>query len=268
MPRHHADFQGFQDGPRPFSNRGHGPLPVHPVALEEEIEIQHRENQMIIADNRHLLDENVILQRDLVAAKDEIHRLGQLIMKLRADQEAQTRDLFERGLKLEADLRATEPLRGEVIRLRAEAQKLNVLRQDLTVQIQGLTQDITRLRSENKQLSTLKVDVDGIRKQLAQTRRALEYEKKINEEQVKQKQTMEKNLMSMAREVEKLRAEQLSIDRRAHGLGSGGGGPYGMYNGNPGMIRYPGGGGGGGGAYGDGHVGTWSPYDNRGPPRS
>lgn len=258
LPRHHTNFQGFRDGPRPISNRGPGPLPVHPLDLEEEIEIQHGENQRIIAENHHLLDENMILQRDVVAAKDEIHRLGQFIMKIRADQEAQTRDLFERRLKLEADLRATEPLREEVIHLRAEAQKLNALRQNLTIQIQGLTQDIKHLRSENKQLTTLKGEADGIRNQLVETRRALQYDKKVNEEQVEQKQAMEESLMSMAREVEKLRAEQLNMDRTAHG--PGGGSSYGMYNRNPDM-RYQ------GGAFGDGYVGSHGAYDQRGPPR-
>lgn len=54
----------------------------------------------------------------------------------------------------------------------------------------------------------------------ALSRRALEYEKKSNEEQVEQKDAMEKNVMSMAREVERLRAEKLSMDRRGHGLGN------------------------------------------------
>lgn len=50
-------------------------------------------------------------------------------------------------------------------------------------------------------------------------RRAYEYEKKANEEQVEQKKAMEKNLISMAREIEKLRAEQLNAERRTWGLG-------------------------------------------------
>lgn len=50
-------------------------------------------------------------------------------------------------------------------------------------------------------------------------RRAYEYEKKANEEQVEQKQAMEKNLISMAREIEMLRAEQLNVERRTRGLG-------------------------------------------------
>lgn len=50
-------------------------------------------------------------------------------------------------------------------------------------------------------------------------RRAYEYERKASEEQVEQKQAMENNLVSMAREIEKLRAEQLNADRRARERG-------------------------------------------------
>ena len=128
-------------------------------------------------------------------------------------------------------------------------------------------------------------------------RRAFEYEKKANEEQVEQKQAMEKNLVSMAREIEKLRTEQLSVDRRAYGLGMFalssplnflevfiiqrflrldfhkiwsteawmtfgiGAGGYGKLNGSP-EMRYA------GSAYGDIYGGgAWASYDKRGPPR-
>lgn len=169
-PRHSADFHGFRDGPRSMINRGPGPLPVYPIALEEELEMQHRENQRIATENRHLIDENVNLERDLVAAKDEIQRLDEVISKHRADNDVKFRNLIERGLKMEADLRAAEPAREEVMRLRAEAQKLNVMRQDLTGQIQSLSQDVARLRSENKQLNAMRSDVDGIRKELSEAR--------------------------------------------------------------------------------------------------
>ncbi|KAJ9708177.1 hypothetical protein PVL29_000304 [Vitis rotundifolia] len=256
-PPNPDSFRGFRDGPPPVLNRGPGPLPLHPVALEEELELQHRELQRIVAENRHVIDDNTMLQSELAAAKDDIHRLGQIIPKLRADREVQARELIDRGLKLEADLRAVEPLRTEVIQLRAEAQKLNASRQDLSAQVQGLTQEVGRLQAENQQLIAMRADIDRMRKELAEARRAFEYEKKANEEQLEQKQAMEKNLISMAREIEKLRADQLNTDRRARGLGGGGG--YGLLNGSP-EMRYP------GGAFGDGY-GVWGPYDKRGPPR-
>ncbi|XP_022881973.1 protein FLX-like 3 [Olea europaea var. sylvestris] len=257
MPRHPDNFRSVRDGPRPFLDRGRGPVP-HPVALEEELELQHRDIQRLLAENRNVVEDNVMLQRELTAAKDEIHRMGQVIPKLRADREIQTRELVDRGLKLEAELRSAEPLRGEVVQLRGEAQKLSTLRQELSSQVQTLTKDINRMQAENLEIAAMKTDIDKMGIELIDARRMYEYEKKGNEELVEQNQSMEKNLLSMAREIEKLRTEQASIERRARGgLGVGG---YGMMNGSP-ETRYP-------GPYGDVYgAGPWGSYDKRGPPR-
>lgn len=50
-------------------------------------------------------------------------------------------------------------------------------------------------------------------------RRIFEAEKKENEELVEQNLSMEKNILSMAREIEKLRAGQIGADRRVRAPG-------------------------------------------------
>lgn len=57
-------------------------------------------------------------------------------------------------------------------------------------------------------------------KSLVFFRSAFEYEKKGNLDLMEQRQIMEKNLVSMAREIEKLRADLSSIDGRPWGAGS------------------------------------------------
>ncbi|KAL8167118.1 hypothetical protein V2J09_008617 [Rumex salicifolius] len=270
MPRRLDDFQRIHDnrpdkiqrlhdGPRSAINplnRGPRPVPIHPAAMEEEIENRHREIQRILADNRHLIDENVILQRDVVAAKAEIQHLSQVIPKMRADNDARVRELIDRGLKLEAEIHAAEPVRAQVVQLRAEVRKLDASRSDLKAEMEVLTRDYKRMRSENEQLKTLRGDIDGIRKELLEARRNLELEKKANEELALQNQTLEKNLVSMARELEKLRAGQLIADRRAYGLGGSG---YGMLNSVP-DVRYQSSG------FSDGSGGSWGSYDRYGAP--
>ncbi|KAI3453027.1 hypothetical protein Pfo_009690 [Paulownia fortunei] len=251
MPRHPDNFRGVHEDPRPILHRAPIHLPPHPVSLEEELELQQRDIQRLLAENRHVIDDNVMLQRDLTAVKDEIHRLNQVIPKLHADREAHRRELLERGLKLEAELRSAEPLRADVVQLRAEAQKLSSQRQELSSQVQTLTKDISRLQTENKQVAGMKTDIDKMRKELVDARRVYEYEKKGNEELVEQNRAMEKNLIAMAREIEKLRAEQANADRRARGVGG-----YGLLNGSP-ETRYP-------GPYGDVYgAGSWGSYDKR-----
>ena len=78
--------------------------------------------------------------------------------------------MIEKGLKLEADLRANESLMAEDVQLRAEIQKLNSLRQEMSSQGKGLTKDINRLQAENQQLVSLRTDIDGVRKELLEAR--------------------------------------------------------------------------------------------------
>ena len=114
----------------------------------------------------------------MTAVKDEIHRFDQIIPKLRANREVHAKELIGRGLKLEADLRAAEPLRIEVIQLRANAHKLNTSHQDLSIQVQGLTQDVARLQAENQQLFATRANIDRMRKEPIEARRALNMRRK------------------------------------------------------------------------------------------
>ncbi|KAI3737349.1 hypothetical protein L2E82_27347 [Cichorium intybus] len=79
----------------------------------------------------------------------------------------------------------------------------------LSGQLQSLTKDASRLKAENEQVVAIKSDIDGMRKDLVDMRIDYEMVKKANEEHMIQKESMEKNLISMAREIEKLRGEQM-----------------------------------------------------------
>ncbi|KAJ4978465.1 hypothetical protein NE237_009245 [Protea cynaroides] len=205
------------------------PRPPHPALLEEELEMQHLEIRRLLADNRRLAEDRLALQQEFGVAKEELHRYNMAVADIRAEKEAHSRELMERGLKLEADLRATEPLRNEAIQLRLEVKKLNVQRQDLAGQVQTLKQDLARLQADNQQIPHVRAEIDGLHQELMHARSAFEYEKKANVELVEQRQALEKNLVSMAREVEKLRADLASVDVRPWGAG----GSYGIKLGSP-----------------------------------
>ncbi|KAF7843472.1 protein FLX-like 3 [Senna tora] len=208
----------------------------HPILLEEELEMQRAEIQRLVADNRRLVEDRMAMQQDLAAAKEELHRMNRAISDLRADQDLKSRELIEKGLKLESDLRATEPLKKEAVQLRAEVQKLNNLRQDLTGKVQTLTQDITRLQADNQQIPLLRAEIDGLHQELMRARAVADYEKKANIELLEQRQGMENNMVSMSREVEKLRAELTIADGRHWSAG----GPYGTkYGGSNGGLPAP-----------------------------
>lgn len=152
--------------------RGH-PLPralPHPALLEEELEMQHAEIQRLLSDNRRLVEDRIALQRELGAAKEELHRMNIVIADIRAEEELRSRELFEKGRKLEADLRATEPLKNEAIQLRGEVKKLNNLRQELSAQVQTLTQELTRLQADNQQIPHIRAEIEGLHQELMHAR--------------------------------------------------------------------------------------------------
>lgn len=200
------------------------PMPPHPALLEEELELQHLEIRRLFGENRRLVDDRIAMQRDLGAAKEELHRMNLIINDIREEQDLHSRELIERGLKLEDELRAAEPLKKEAVHLRSEVKKLNSINQDLSVQVKTLTKELGKLQSDNQQIPLLRAEVDGLHQELMRARNTFDYEKKANMELMEQRQAMEKNLVSMAREVEKLRAEHASADARSWASG----GNYGM----------------------------------------
>jgi len=91
--------------------------------------------------------------------------------------------------------------------------------------VNQLTQDLQKARNEAHQVPTIKVEMESLRDEIQRARAAFEYEKKANAELLEQRGVMEKNLVSMAREMEKLRAELTNADMKAR-VGSYGGGSY------------------------------------------
>lgn len=197
----------------------------HPAQLEEEIEIRNADIRRLLADNNVLAEDRHVLQRELGLARDEIQRLNFIIKDIQTERDAHNREMIEKGLKLEAELRAVEPLRNEVVVLRNEVQKVSAVKEELAGQVKNLSHELSRAQADNKQVPAMRGEVDALRQEVMHARTALEYEKKANAELFEQRQSVEKNLISMAREIEKLRAEAGS---KAAAPWATGGGPYGV----------------------------------------
>ncbi|KAJ9537468.1 hypothetical protein OSB04_030201 [Centaurea solstitialis] len=218
--------RGYHPGGPPSLGPMPRPMPPpHPAILEEELEMQHHEIRRLLGENRRLVEDRIALQQELGAAKEELRRINIAIADIQAENEIHSRQLIENGLKLEADLRATEPLKNEAAQLHAEVERLNSLRHDLSGQVQILKKDLAKLQADNKQLPALRAEREGLHQELMHARfyiylgslnakavAAIDYERKGGIELMEQRQAMEKNLVSMAREVEKLRAELTNTD--------------------------------------------------------
>nr|XP_024402268.1 protein FLX-like 3 [Physcomitrium patens] len=91
----------------------------------------------------------------------------------------------------------------------SEIQKLLTENQQIAVTHVALRQELAAAQQEIQRMPSI---ILGL--QFFGCRSAFGYEKKANADQLVQRQAMEKNLVSMARDVEKLRAELTNAEKR------------------------------------------------------
>lgn len=238
----------------------------HTAMPEEEIEIQGAEFRRLMADHRALAEERLALHRELQAGKDEVRHLNTIIADISAKKETYIGELVDKRRKLEAELRANESLRDEIVQLRGEIDKHLVVRKELSAKSASIMHELTREQSNKQQIPMLKAEIDALRQELVHARSACELEQKGNFQLVEQKKAMEKNMISMAQEIEQMRAELANSEGRPWAPGA----TYGMKLGSP-EVTFP-------TPYGDNyniHVGgsekghshlpessSWGTYDN------
>ncbi|XP_031279294.1 protein FLX-like 2 [Pistacia vera] len=199
-----------------------------PEVMEQKIAAQHVEMQKLVTENQRLAATHGTLRQELAAAQHELQILHAQIGAMKSEREQQMRSLTDKIAKMEADLKAAEPVKLELQQARTDAQNLAVAREELISKVHQLTQDLQRTHADVQQIPALMSELDGLRQEYHHCRATYEYEKKFYNDHLESLQVMEKNYITMAREVEKLRAELTNVsnvDRRA-------GGPYGSATGN------------------------------------
>lgn len=199
---------------------GRGPPPPrslipHPAVIEERLAVQHQEIQGLLVDNQRLAATHVALKQELAAAQYELQRMSHVAGSMHSEKDIQLRELYDKSIRMEADLHAFEAMRGELLQVHSDVQKLSASKQELTGQVQALTQDLNRANSEKQQIPALKAEIENMKQELQRARSANELDKKEHAQNFEHGQAMEKNLITMAREVEKLRAEMANAEKRA-----------------------------------------------------
>ncbi|XP_022749460.1 protein FLX-like 4 [Durio zibethinus] len=202
-------------GPGSAAHRAWEPLPP-PELLENKIASQAAEIEQLVGDKHRLAASHVALSEDLVAARHEAQRLKEHIKSIQIESDIQIRVLQEKIVKMEADIRVGDSVKKELQQVHIEAQNLVKARQELVTQIGQASQELLKTQADAKSLPELHAELEGLRKEHQKLRVTFQYEKGSNIEQVEQMQAMEKELIGMAREVEKLRAEVLSAEKKVH----------------------------------------------------
>ncbi|KAK7295591.1 hypothetical protein RJT34_18501 [Clitoria ternatea] len=219
--------------PPPHLRRPHPPGPAmpHPLAgpfdllpppqvMEQKLVSQHAEMQRLATENQRLAATHGTLRQELAAAQHELQMLHAHIAGLKGDREQQMRGVLDKIAKMEAEVKGSEGVKLELQQARGEAQNLVASRDELVSKAQHLTQELQRVHADVVQIPALISELEVLRQEYQHCRATFDYEKKLYNDHLESLQVMEKNYVSMSREVEKLRAEltnTANVDRRSSG---------------------------------------------------
>lgn len=180
-----------------------------------KISVQAEEIERLAGENHRLAASQVTLRQDLVAAQQEVQRVKAHIRSIRTESDIQIRVLFDKIAKMEGEIRGGEIVKNDLQRAHAEAQNLATLRQELIARVQTASQELKKTHLDVQKLPEMHAELDNLRQEHQKLRATFEYEKGLNIEQVEQMQAMERNLVGMAGDIEKLRGDVLNAESRA-----------------------------------------------------
>ncbi|KAK1410205.1 hypothetical protein QVD17_36740 [Tagetes erecta] len=175
--------------------------------MEQKLAAQHVEMQKLATENQRFAATHGTLRQDLSAIQHELEMLHNHVGSIKSEREQQITGLLDKIGKMEADLQGAEPLKMELHKARTDAQNLLAAREELVSRVHQLTEDNQRAHMDLQQVPALMSELESLRQEYHHSRATYEYEKKLYNEHLESLQVMEKNYMTMASEVEKLRTE-------------------------------------------------------------
>ncbi|XP_028547966.1 protein FLX-like 1 isoform X2 [Dendrobium catenatum] len=206
--RHPVISDGMRDGSPPFNGGFRGSRLLPQAWIEEQLADQYHEIQGLLLDNQRLTATHVALEQELAVLHHELRRISHAAGSMQAERDAEFREM-------NAELSAADAMRAELMQVQGEIEKLNAARNDLTAKVQMLTQDMEMASAELQRALAIKAEIEAMKQEVQRNRDAIEYEKKEYADNYEQGQLLEKNLILMARKVEKLRLEVANAEKRA-----------------------------------------------------
>lgn len=176
------------------------------------------ELEQLAGDHHRLAATYVALKQDLSAAQREVQKLKEHIRSTQTESDIQVRLLLDKIAKMEVDLRTVESSRKDVEEAHLEARSLVSANMELSGKIHHVMQELEKAHADVKKLPEMHDELDSLKKEHQKLRKTFLYEKGLNIEKVEQMKLLEKELVGMANEVERLRAEVLIAEKRAQGF--------------------------------------------------
>ncbi|KAI4373372.1 hypothetical protein MLD38_011503 [Melastoma candidum] len=185
----------------------------HLAALEDRAASLQRDINKLVSENQRLAAAHGALREDNSLAEEELRRLSSLAVKLKSDRDSEIREVYERSLKMESEVRAINSMEEQLAKVKADVAKLSFDEKEFTAQLQALDEAVLAARAESNQVPTVKAEIEALRKEILKGRAAIELEKKTRESNLEHGNIMERHMISMSREMEKLRADLANAEK-------------------------------------------------------
>uniref|UniRef100_A0ACD5XAB2 Uncharacterized protein n=1 Tax=Avena sativa TaxID=4498 RepID=A0ACD5XAB2_AVESA len=193
-----------------------GPAP-HPAvaALEERIFERDRDIQDLLVDNQRFAATHVALQQQLISAQHELRAVSYAGNKARAEREEEVFAVADQAARIEAEARTVAGARAEVDQVHADVRVLAGARTELMDRLRVLREQLGRTQSESAKAENVRTQIETMRREIQKGRAAVEFEKKAHADNLQQSKAMEKNMIAVASEIEKLRGDLVNAEKRA-----------------------------------------------------
>ncbi|GLT80724.1 hypothetical protein SLA2020_521480 [Shorea laevis] len=188
---------------------------THQHHLEDRIAIQHREIQSLLLDNQRLTANHVALKQDLSRAQQELRHLSAAAANVKAERDAEVREVYERSLKMNAEVRSIDAMKAELAQVRDDIQKLTVDRQELTEQLQAINGELVKAKADVKQFPEIEAEIQRVQQEIQKGRAAIETEKKTRASNLNQRQILEENMIFVSHELQRLHEDLANAEKRA-----------------------------------------------------
>ncbi|CAA0826892.1 Protein FLX-like 4 [Striga hermonthica] len=201
-------------GPLPPPHRLREQIPLA-VVLEEKLASQAAEIERLARDNRTLASSHLALRQDLVAAKREAGKFRENIRSIQNEGDIEIQILLDKIAKLEDDIRSGENLKKELEVAQDEERDLRTEKLELIARIQQANIELENARANVDKLPEMNAQLEGLRKEHKRLCKRFEYEKDLNTKKVEEMKILEKDLIAIVEEVERLRVELINAKTRA-----------------------------------------------------
>lgn len=106
------------------------------------------------------------LKQELSLAQQELRHLSSVAASAKAERDAEVRELYEKSLKLDAELRVIESMHAELDRVRADGEKLCAIKQEMIKDFNEINGDLAKARAESKDVAAIKAEIEAERQEI------------------------------------------------------------------------------------------------------